>query len=85
MAKTIKDFIHKPGLLFVSLGHRGWWHWMDDETYLKIAFRSKMGKKLNLDNPQSYSENCNGSSFMTANRNTWRWSINMRQRGSQQS
>ena len=56
MAKAIKDFIQKPGLLFVSLGHRGWWHWMDDETYLKIAFRSKMGKKLHLDNPQSYSE-----------------------------
>ena len=56
MAKTIKDFIKKPGLLFVSLGHRGWWHWMDDETYLKIAFRSKMGKKLRLNPPVTFSE-----------------------------
>ena len=56
MAKTILDYVRKPGLLFVTLGHRGWWHWMNDETYLKIAFRSSMGKKLRLDNPQTYSE-----------------------------
>ena len=56
MAKTIKDFIRKPGLLFVSLGHYGWWNWMDDETYLKIAYKSKMGKKLILENPKTYNE-----------------------------
>lgn len=56
MARNIGDFLKKPGDLFVSLGHRGWWHWMDDETYLKLAFRSKMGKKLRLDDPQTYSE-----------------------------
>ena len=56
MAKTVKDFLKKPGLLFISLGHRGWWHWMDDETYLKIAYRVKMGKKLNLDPPVTFNE-----------------------------
>ena len=29
---------------------------MDDETYLKVAFWSKMRKKLHLDNPQTYNE-----------------------------
>ncbi|MCR5450835.1 MAG: hypothetical protein K6F23_15720 [Solobacterium sp.] len=29
---------------------------MDDETYLKIAYRSKLGKKLDLENPVSYNE-----------------------------
>lgn len=56
MSKSIKDFVKRPGDLFVSLGHRGWWHWMDDETYLKIAFRCKMGERLNLNEPRSYSE-----------------------------
>lgn len=56
MAKSIKNFIENPGLLFISLGHRGWFHWMDDETYLKIAYRVKMGKKLNLDPPVTFNE-----------------------------
>lgn len=56
MAKTIKDFLKNPGRLFLSLGNRGWWHWIDDETYLKIAFRSKMGTKLRLNPPVTFSE-----------------------------
>ena len=56
MAKSIKNFFENPGLLFISLGHRGWFHWMDDETYLKIAYQVKMGKKLNLDPPVTFNE-----------------------------
>lgn len=56
MSKTLMDFIHNPGLLFISLGHRGWFNWMDDKTYLKIAYRIKMGKKLELDNPITFNE-----------------------------
>lgn len=56
MSKSIKKFIENPGLLFISLGHRGWFHWMSDETYLKIAYRVKMGKKLNLDPPVTFNE-----------------------------
>lgn len=56
MSKSIKNFLENPGLLFISLGHRGWFHWMDDETYLKIAYRIKMGKKLNLDPPVTFNE-----------------------------
>ena len=56
MSKGMKDFLKNPGLLFISLGHRGWFHWMDDETYLKIAYRVKMGKKLNLNPPVTFNE-----------------------------
>ena len=56
MSRSIKNFIDNPGLLFISLGHRGWFHWMDDETYLKIAYRIKMGKKLNLNPPVTFNE-----------------------------
>ena len=52
MCKIIK----KPSLLFLTLGHRGFFNWMDDETYLKIAYRIKMGKKLNLKAPETFNE-----------------------------
>ena len=40
----------------MTLGHRGWFNWMSDERYLKIAYRIKMGQKLHLDNPVTFSE-----------------------------
>ena len=45
-----------PMRAFVKLGGWGFFNWMSDETYLKIAFRSLMGKKLDLKNPQTFNE-----------------------------
>ncbi len=56
MIQKVKMIVKKPMLLFLTLGHRGWFKWMDDETYLKIAYRIKMGKKLNLDHPITFNE-----------------------------
>lgn len=56
MARTIGKYINNPGLLFISLGHRGWWHWMSDERYLKVAYRLKMGRRLHLDPPVTFNE-----------------------------
>lgn len=56
MSRTVKDILKNPLLLFMTLGHRELLNWMKDETYLKIAFRASMGKKLNLEEPQTYSE-----------------------------
>lgn len=56
MGRHIYDIIKKPQLLFLSLGHRGWFNWMGDRFYLKIAYRIEMGKKLNLDHPQTFNE-----------------------------
>lgn len=56
MSKSIKDIIKNPALLFLTIGHREFFNWMDDKTYLKIAYRIKMGKQLNLDNPKTFSE-----------------------------
>lgn len=56
MDKRIKDILKNPFLLFLTLGHRGFFNWMDDETYLKIAYRIKMGKKLHLNPPVTYNE-----------------------------
>lgn len=56
MGMTFKEIVKNPALLFLTLGHREYFNWMDDKTYLRIAYRIKMGKKLNLDNPKSFGE-----------------------------
>lgn len=56
MSKKIKDFIKNPFLLVIPLAHRGLFNWMSDETYLKLVFRIKMGRKLNLKEPRTFSE-----------------------------
>lgn len=56
MNNRVKKILRNPKLLFLTLGYRGFFNWMSDKTYLSIAFRARMGKKLNLDNPKSYSE-----------------------------
>ena len=56
MANKIIGLLKKPQLIFNVLGNRGFFNWMDDETYLKILYRVKMNKKLNLDNPQTFNE-----------------------------
>ena len=42
-------FIYKAGSL-------GWLNWMDDATYLRMMYRLKMGKSLDLDNPKTFNE-----------------------------
>lgn len=54
--KKLKYIIKHPQYLFLMLGHRGFFNWMSDETYIKIAYHAKMGKKLNLEDPQTYNE-----------------------------
>lgn len=56
MGRTIKEIIKKPSLLFMTLGHREFFNWMDDETYIKKVFKITMGRDLNLENPQTFSE-----------------------------
>jgi hypothetical protein len=56
MQSGLKKIIKKPSLLFLTLGHRGFFNWMPDEMYIKIAYRIKMGKKLNLSNPTTFNE-----------------------------
>lgn len=56
MRNKIFDIIKNPLLLFLTLGHRECFNWISDEVYLKIAFRARMHKKLNLDKPKTYNE-----------------------------
>lgn len=54
--KKIISILHNPMLLFLTLGHREWFNWMNDKIYLKIAYWARMHKMLNLDHPQTFSE-----------------------------
>lgn len=56
MGNSLKEIVKRPHLLFLTLGHRGWFNWMSDEQYIRIAYRARMGKKLVLDPPQTFSE-----------------------------
>lgn len=56
MSLTISDIIKNPFRLILTLGHREKLNWIDDETYLRIIYRIKLGRKLNLENPQTYNE-----------------------------
>ena len=56
MSTSVKKIIKNPALLFLTFGHKGFFNWMSDKMYLSIAFRIRMGKKLNLSNPKTYSE-----------------------------
>lgn len=56
MNNRVKKILNNPAALFLTLGYRGCFNWMSDEKYLKIAYRCKVHKKLNLDNPKTFTE-----------------------------
>lgn len=38
MSSKIKDIVRNPAILFLPLGHREWFNWMSNKTYIKIAY-----------------------------------------------
>ena len=56
MSDSIKKIVKEPALLFLTLGHREFFNWMSDETYLKIAFWARMHKRLDLEHPRTFNE-----------------------------
>lgn len=55
MNKVLKK-LRRPSLLFKTLGRRGFFNWMSDKKYLEVSYRISMRKKLNLDNPETFTE-----------------------------
>lgn len=55
MNKFFRLLLHKPVKLLVILWKRTG-GWCPDEPYLKLLYRLMMGKRLNLGNPQTFSE-----------------------------
>lgn len=53
---TVLKHINKPRKLIKPLGHLGFFNFLPDKQYLKLIYRAELGKKLNLDNPQAFTE-----------------------------
>ena len=52
----IKTFFKNPWSIFRYLNHRGMLKMLSDKTHVSVMYRSYIGKKLNLKNPQTYNE-----------------------------
>ena len=53
---NIIELVKKPRLIIYKIGIKGWIKGFDDETYLKLMYWAKMGKKLDLKNPVTFNE-----------------------------
>lgn len=52
----VNKFLFNPSARFNYLDSKGCYDSLDDETYLKKAFKAHMGYELDLDNPQTFNE-----------------------------
>lgn len=55
MSKLV-EYIKNPLKIVSFLNNRGLLNWLDDRTYLKLIYRAKIGKKLDLEHPTTYNE-----------------------------
>lgn len=54
--KKIKSVSNNPTRIILYTPYRGLLSWMKDDNYLKLIYRAMMGKKLDLQNPQTFNE-----------------------------
>ncbi len=54
--KKLVEYFKNPYKVFLPLASRGFFDLMPDEQYLKLMFRARMGKKLNLKEPRTFNE-----------------------------
>lgn len=50
------QILKTPRKLVLLLSEHGFFHWMDDERYLKMVSKSVTGKEINLQNPKTFAE-----------------------------
>ncbi|MCD8118522.1 MAG: glycosyl transferase [Lachnospiraceae bacterium] len=56
---VIKKIKSNPEKIIYGLWRGGVLDWMSDEQYVKLTYRIAFGRKLNLDNPQAFTEKIN--------------------------
>ncbi len=54
--KRLGAYIKNPYKIFNFLANKNLLNFLSDETFLRLVYRGRMGKKLNLDNPRTYNE-----------------------------
>ncbi len=56
MLGVLKEWKKSPSGFITALGKRGVLNFLSDKSFVKLLYRAGIGKKLNLDNPQTYNE-----------------------------
>jgi len=56
MIKKIVKYIKKPSLLYLFLNEKGFFKNVSDEKHLRRLYKIRVGKKLNISNPQTFNE-----------------------------
>lgn len=56
MDNLICKIIKKPEKIFYGFQKAGLMNWMSDEQYIRFSYRMIFGRRLNLENPQAYTE-----------------------------
>lgn len=54
--KNIHQYLINPLKVIQPLGSRGFFKWLPDKIYLKLIYRAKFSKKLNLNNPATFND-----------------------------
>jgi hypothetical protein len=54
--EAAKRYLRSPAKIVLALGSRDLMNWLPDRTYLKLAYRGQIGKKLKIDAPVTYNE-----------------------------
>lgn len=54
--KKLTKFILNPYMLIPYLGTKELINWIPDSMYIKLAYRARMNKKIDLDNPKTFNE-----------------------------
>lgn len=52
----LQEALLHPTRVLYAYGIRGGFRFLKDETYLKLLYRCNIGRRLNLENPQTYTE-----------------------------
>lgn len=53
---SLKEIIKNPRMIICSLGNHNLLNWMPSDMYLKLLYKARTGKKLDLVNPKGYCE-----------------------------
>lgn len=53
---SLKTYLRNPRLLVLKVGRKTFLRLVSDEKYLKFAYKTRMGKSLNLEDPKTFTE-----------------------------
>ena len=54
--KKIPPYFKHPARVFLQQGKGRMFRWMDDETYVKLLYKSVMDEPLHLEDPKTFNE-----------------------------